>query len=299
MKKIISILLSIIMVFSCCGVMMASAAEDHLPQIYVEGLESKGVYYKEDVNMENPLFFPIDGNKLFSELLKYEPLLKEAFAKQNSDLIAAYLTEWIMVCFGDVALGKDGYTMSDKVMVPETKLIKDGDKKYTFQYDCRLGGVDIAVDLVDYIERVKADTGSDKVELVASSYGSAVVLALLNEYSPVINENVVLKDGQKDILESIDSILLCVPSAKGVDFASELFSGNIDVKPEALKESLESCSVFLTAFRTAYTVDSQCNVADSHAFKEIISKADDFSVCHHVRSTESFDTKLVELSQTA
>ena len=239
MKKIISILLSVIMVFSCCSVMMASAAEDHLPQIYVEGLESKGVYYKEDTNMENPLFFPIDGNKLFSELLKYEPLLKEAFAKQNSDLIAAYLTEWIMVCFGDVALGKDGYTMSDKVMVPETKLIKDGDKKYTFQYDCRLGGVDIAVDLVDYIERVKADTGSDKVELVASSYGSAVVLSLLNEYSPVINENVALKDGQKDILESIDSILLCVPSAKGVDFASELFSGNIDVKPEALKAFLD------------------------------------------------------------
>lgn len=239
MKKILSILLSVLMVFSCCSAMMASAASDHLPQIYVEGLESKGVYYKEDVNMENPLFFPIDGNKLFSELLKYEPLLKEAFAKQNSDLIAAYLTEWIMVCFGDVALGKDGYTMSDKVMVPETELIKDADNKYTFKYDCRLGGVDVAVELADYIERVKADSGYNEVELVASSYGSAVVLALLHEYSPTINKNAVLKDGQKDILESIDSILLCVPSAKGVDFASELFSGNIDVKPEALKAFLD------------------------------------------------------------
>ena len=239
MKKIISLLLSVLMVFSCCSAMMASAASDHLPQVYVEGLESKGIYYKEDVNMTTPLFFPIDGNKLFSELLKYEPLLKEAFTKQNSDLIAAYLTEWIMVCFGDVALGKDGYTMSDKVMVPETKLIKDGDNKYTFQYDCRLGGVDIAAELVDYIEWVKADSGAEKVELVASSYGSAVVLALLHEYSPTINENAVLKDGQEDILKSIDSILLCVPSAKGVDFASELFSGNIDVKPEALKAFLD------------------------------------------------------------
>ena len=186
MKKILSILLSVIMVFSCCGAFMASAAEDHLPQVYVEGLESKGVYYKEDTNMENPLFFPINGNKLITELLKYEPLLKEAFASQNSDLIAAYLTEWIMACFGDVALGKDGYTMSDKVMVPETKLIKDGDNKYTFQYDCRLGGVDLAAELADYIEWVKAETGSDKVELVASSYGSAVVLGLLHDYSAKI-----------------------------------------------------------------------------------------------------------------
>lgn len=238
MKKILSILLSVLMVFSCCSAMMASAASDHLPQIYVEGLESKGVYYKEDTQMENPLFFPIDGNKLFSELLKYEPLLKEAFAKQNSDLIAAYLTEWIMVCFGDVALGKDGYTMSDKVMVPETELNHWGDGKYVFKYDCRLGGVDLAVELADYIEWVKAETGADKVELVASSYGSAVVLALLNEYSPAINTNAKLVNG-KDILESIDSILLCVPSAKGVDFASELFSGNIDVKPEALKAFLD------------------------------------------------------------
>ena len=239
MKKILSILLSVLMVFSCCGAFMASAAEEHLPQVYVEGLESKGVYYKEDTNMENPLFFPINGNKLITELLKYEPLLKEAFASQNSDLIAAYLTEWMMVCFGDVALGKDGYTMSDKVMVPETELNHWGDGKYVFKYDCRLGGVDLAVELADYIEWVKAETGADKVELVASSYGSAVVLALLNEYSPAINTNAKLVNG-KDILESIDSILLCVPSAKGVDFASELFSGNIDVKPEALKAFLDN-----------------------------------------------------------
>ena len=236
MKKIIGLILSVLMVFSCCSALTATAAYDHLPQIYVEGLESKGVYYKEDTEMENPLFFPIDGNKLFSELLKYEPLLKEAFTNQDSDLITAYLTEWIMVCFGDVALGKDGFTMSDKVMVPETELIKDSNGKYTFKYDCRLGGVDIAAELAEYIEWVKEDAKADKVELVASSYGSAVVLALLNEYSPAINANAKVNT---DILESIDSILLCVPSANGVDFASELFSGKIDVKPEALKAFLD------------------------------------------------------------
>lgn len=238
MKKIISLILSLLMIFSCCGAVMASAAEPHYPQVYVEGLESKGVFYKEDTNMENPLFFPIDGNKLISELIKYEPLLKEALASQNSDLIAAYLTEWMLACFGDVALGKDGYTMSDKVMVPETELNHWGDGKYVFKYDCRLGGVDLAVELADYIEWVKRETGADKVELVASSYGSAVVLALLNEYSPAINANAKLVNG-KDILDSIDSILLCVPSANGVDFASELFSGEIDVKPEALKAFLD------------------------------------------------------------
>ena len=46
MKKIISLILSLLMIFSCCGAVMASAAEPQYPQVYVEGLESKGVFYK-------------------------------------------------------------------------------------------------------------------------------------------------------------------------------------------------------------------------------------------------------------
>lgn len=248
MKKFISLFLSLVMIFSCCGAVMASAAEEkasHLPQVYVEGLESKGVYYKEDVNQENPLFFPIDGNMMITKLTEnYEEKLKKAFLAQDSDAITAYLTDWILDCFGDIALGKDGFTMSDKVYVPETELNHWGDGKYVFKYDCRLGGVDIAAELVEYIEWVKEETGSDKVELVASSYGSAVVLGLLHDYSESIRTAVNTDTGKEydtseDILDSIDSILLCVPSANGVDFASELFSGTIDIDPVALKAFLD------------------------------------------------------------
>ena len=251
MKKLISLMLVVLMLFSCVSVATASAAYtdgEHLPQVYVEGLESKGVYYKEDKDMENPLFFPIDGNMMITKLTEnYEEKLKKAFLAQDSDAITAYLTDWIMDCFGDIALGKDGFTMSDKVYVPETELDPYGDAKagkYIFRYDCRLGGVDIAAELVEYIEDVKAATGAKKVELVASSYGSAVVLGLLHDYSAKIREAVGTENDKEyanvEILDSIDSILLCVPSANGVDFASELFSGNINVDPIALKGFLDN-----------------------------------------------------------
>ena len=230
MKKILSLILSVLMIFSCVGVATASAySDDHLPQVYVEGLESKGVYYKDDVNMENPLFFPIQADKLIGSLVKYEDRIKKAIAANNPNLLTEYVTLWMDDCFGDVALGKDGFTMSDKVMVPKTELDPYGDAKegkYVFKYDCRLGGVDIAAELVDYIEWVKSVTGSAKVELVASSYGSAVVLSLLNEYP-----------GMK---ASIDSVLLCVPSANGVSFAGELFSGHISSDPKAIKAFLDN-----------------------------------------------------------
>ena len=126
MKKLISLMLAVLMLFSCVSVATASAAYtdgEHLPQVYVEGLESKGVYYIEDKDQENPLFFPIDGNMMITKLTEnYEEKLKKAFLAQDSDAITAYLTDWIMDCFGDIALGKDGFTMSDKVYVPETEL---------------------------------------------------------------------------------------------------------------------------------------------------------------------------------
>ena len=227
MKKIISLILSVLMVFSCVGAVTASAySADHLPQIYVEGLESKGVYYKDDVNMENPLFFPIQADKLIGSLLQYEDRIKKAIAANDPNLLTEYVTLWMDDCFGDIALGNDGFTMSDKVMVPATELNKDSDKKYTFKYDCRRGGVDIAAELVEYIKWVQRDSGSKKVELVASSYGSAVVLSLLNEYP--------------EVKADLDSVLLCVPSAKGVSFAGELFSGQINSDPAALRAFLDN-----------------------------------------------------------
>ena len=226
MKKVISLILSVLMIFSCTSVAMAASYGDHLPQIYVEGLESKGVYYKDDVNMENPLFFPISADKLLGSFMQYEDRIKKAILAKEPNLLTEYVTLWMDDCFGDVALGNDGFTMSDKVMVPATELNKDSDKKYTFRYDCRLDGVDLAKELVEYIDRVKKDSGSAKVELVASSYGSSVVLAFLNEYP--------------ELLSSIDSVLLCVPSAKGVSFAGELFSGEINADPKALKAFLDN-----------------------------------------------------------
>ncbi len=227
MKKLISLILSVIMIFSCCAVMASAAQKDfgHLPQIYIEGFESKGVYYKEDVKQENPLFFPINGDMMISNLMKYEDILARAVFEKDLNLLTNYLTIWINDCFGDVALKEDGFTVSDKVYVPETELNYRGNGKYVFRYDCRLDPVDIAKELYEsYIPWVLSDCGYDRFELVASSYGSGIALALINEYP--------------DMVSKIDSLLLCVPSVNGVNFAGELFSGQVNVDAKALKNFL-------------------------------------------------------------
>lgn len=228
MKKVLSLILSLLMIFSCVSVATVSAySADHLPQIYVEGLDSKRIYYKEDTAEENPLFFPIDGNMLLTNLMKYEKYLKEAVTKKDPNLLNTYISLWMDDCFGDIALEKDGATSSEKVWLPETELNPYGDNKYVFKFDCRLDPVDIAKELYEvYIPMVQKATGSQKFELVSSSFGTSIVLALVNEY-PAVKED-------------IDSFLLCVPSVNGVNFAGELFSGNFDVDPAALKAFVET-----------------------------------------------------------
>lgn len=221
MKKFIGLILCVLTVFSCTSLAFA-ANEPVLPQIYIEGLDSKRIYYVEDTEGENPLFFPIDGEMMISNLMKYEKYLKESVYEKDPNLLTNYLCLWIDDCFGDIALGKDGFTSSEKVWLPETELNLYGNDKYVFKYDCRLDPVDIAKELYEvYIPMVQEYTGSQRFELVASSYGTGVALALINEY-PEIKEN-------------IDSLVLCVPSVNGVNFAGELFSGNVDINPEALK----------------------------------------------------------------
>lgn len=59
LKKALSIILALIMLMSCCSA-MASAYEtkDHLPQIYIEGFESKQIFHESDTERKDPPFLP-------------------------------------------------------------------------------------------------------------------------------------------------------------------------------------------------------------------------------------------------
>ena len=219
-KKSLSVLLVLLMMLSCCSaIAFAAESYNHLPQIYVEGLDSKPIYFKDDPT-KKPLFYPIDGNMIVSNFLNYKENIDLALKNSDPNLLKSYLYEWLYSCYGMTALGTDGYTMRDDVMVPETSLNYKGDGKYVFQYDTRLGPVDVAKELDEYIRWVQEDSGSKRFELAASSYGASVAIAYLHEYPKTI--------------QYIDSLVLCVPASNGITFIGELFAGKLDADPDAL-----------------------------------------------------------------
>ena len=128
-KKCISLLLALLMLVSgLSAIAFAADSYNHLPQIYVEGLDSKPIYYKDDPD-KKPLFYPIDTDMIFGNLLNYEENIRLAIENSDPNLLTAYLYEWLYSCYGMTALDKDGYTMRDDIMVPDTTLNYKGDGK--------------------------------------------------------------------------------------------------------------------------------------------------------------------------
>ena len=92
------------MIFSCTGVAMAAtdivvnipAFEtwphgDKNPIVYIDGIVSKGIYYKEDTAQEDPPFFPINGDKILGGLKKYSDILTRAVLEKDVNLLANFV----------------------------------------------------------------------------------------------------------------------------------------------------------------------------------------------------------------
>ena len=100
------------------------------------------------------------------------------------------------------------------------------DLVYAFGYDWRQSPLDCADQLNNFISYVKARTGSNKVNVVAISQGSAVTLAYLAQY------------GGSDI----NNLVFASPAWQGTSLAGDTFTGNIDIDVYAFENFMVGMS---------------------------------------------------------
>ena len=234
-SRLLSLLLALVLAVLACTPAFAARypydRDDHYTQIYVEGLVSKWVTHPDEPDVS--LFTPVDTDRLMTAFSHATTYMKEALEKGDANVAYHAMYDPLIEFFGEAALLPDGYTMQDTVTVPPTKLYEMEGNKFLFQFDARLDPVDIAKELDDYIRWVKAEgrvtqsryhnTVTDKIELIGSSYGGAVVEAYLHEYG----------------YENIDSVMLCVPTVGGVKIVSDLFTGDFSFDAKALRDTLK------------------------------------------------------------
>ena len=264
-KKIISLVMAILLIFSCCAGVIASAADyDHLPKVYVDGIGSRAVYMADDPE-KKPVFFPMNSDLLMENLKNFTKYLKDSANNLDPDIVynLAYNLMWD-TC-GNAVLDTDGITPKFNSTIDPCPLDYRGNGEYQFSYDSRLSPLDIADQLYEYIGWVIDHSGSDKIELVGSSYGTASLVACLKKHP--------------DVLEYLDSVLLCVPTVGGMEFIGELFSGQINTDAVLLKDYLgnmvgnDDLSLLLSVLYQTGTLDFIIEDALEPAIKAVLLKA--------------------------
>lgn len=187
-----------------------------MPVIYIIG--RTGIYREDGSGI-------IDENTTFmTEVVeKNGDLLAKAILTNNYTAYCDAIYKEIAEVYADYRLNNEGevengsgirWSWSNDTLTS----IQGGIYTYRFEYDARLDPCDIADDLKEYVDAIKAKTGFNKFNLVSRCLGCCIATAYLAEY------------GWKDI----NSNIMYASAAKGYDFVGELFAGKMKFNSESL-----------------------------------------------------------------
>ncbi len=291
LKKILSYVLSVIMLMSVFSALAFAAENDKndVPVIFVDGIASSDIINTETGESA----FPPSANTILSGLSgAIAPLVSSLIGKDYSSL-AGPINEAVIKIFEPASCDENGSpvypTVSDYVK-PTSQEIAE---KYTeslgytatdaiwFSYDWRLDMVTLASQLHDFIEYVLNETGAEKVNIMGFSMGTCVVMSYLHEYDYQYVENVVILAG----------------GYNGVSTCGEPFSNKIALSSEAMIRFINTMlgkdfggymlQAVIDSFYQAGVIDGVIEIAEDivsavmddlydNAFKETFAKMPGF-----------------------
>ena len=243
MKKLISLLLAALLIFSCASIAFAAESENgKTPVIVVSGMGAFPTVNNE--TGEN--VFPPSAETIIKTVLGAAPSLAASAAFNKWDLLGKYGAKPIHDLFEGMKCDENGnpvYNTSAKTFpgsAAQYDELKGGESlevsvlracadkigwenTYYFYYDWRMSALDIADDLEKTIDRAMSETKSKKVSLFAMSFGGTITSAYLYKYG---------SDKLKNVVYASSAIY-------GTDLVGELFSGNMEIGLDAIINYLE------------------------------------------------------------
>lgn len=225
MKKLLSVLLAIILVFSLSVPAFAGDYKEY-PTIYVTGAQTNDIYSADgemvsDFDLDLEAVLGEHGKDLLSEFAI--GMLTDDYKQWASDF-----HDVVVGIYGNSALDKNGEASNGSHPEKHSSTV-DVEKKsggygiwdYRFWYDWRISPMITGNELAAYIDRVIDATGAEKVNLVGRCYGANVIAA----YVATNKEHAV---------KYVDDISYYAPSIEGIDFMTALFTGEIYLDPDAV-----------------------------------------------------------------
>ena len=253
MKKIISLILAAVMLFSICSVSVGAQKSDltEYPVIVVGGYSCSQLY---DADTGEHVW-GLDMDKILEKVKEdLLPLLAGlgAMAFDNYDVFAETFGPAAIEVLEKMRCNPDGSSTYNlqlyRTTAAETnsgylaEIYPDGnfrheldmqndiiekigiDNIYNFQCDFRMGAEFCANQLRDFIKSVKEYTGKEKVNILAISHGGQVSATYLNLYGYEMD---------------VDNAVLTVPAIGGAGIAYDILANNVELDEECLLRFIE------------------------------------------------------------
>ena len=247
-KKVLSVFMAVIMLLSCMSILGAAKEAEVTPTIIIPGLFQSETYHYVDGEKETdadgvplaaPFYISISkefiGAALTNALI---PVLSMFITQQDKEQAAA---KAVAELASDLIMAKQSSDVNG-VLDPDVKPeVYDGpfstltetqqayilksfpvqeyfdlagaDYLYVFNYVSTGNMIQTANDLYDYIQFVKEDAGSDKVNLVSVSQGGSITNGLLKLY----------KEKNISISEDVNRIVFTVPALDGASLLGDAY----------------------------------------------------------------------------
>lgn len=237
MKKIIALLLTLVLTFSLCVPAFAADTTEEYdgdPIVVVRGIDFAGLVHG-------------DGSKVisFKALDIFNLILSavERGLKGEKDPLFNAVVEFGVDLFEPLACDKEGNPLHPDVHIPKFMTSADkidlsgdqwadtavglfrsiankfgGENTYLYTFDWRKSPEALAAELNEFIELVKTETGSQKVDIAACSMGGMITTAYLNYYGS----------------DSIDTLTFLSSAHNGGDIVGAAFTGDLVIDGAAL-----------------------------------------------------------------
>ncbi|MCL2508974.1 MAG: hypothetical protein FWF05_07345, partial [Oscillospiraceae bacterium] len=225
-KRVLSLFLSLVLVLLSAAPAFARAAavSTPTPVIFLAGFGTE-LYLNDGTPEEKGVLMgALNTDDIFGALGEAvgtglrDPLSALCSPSPTADVLSAFLMNWM----GPLACDENGdsvYPVSNSSRNDRGQDGFYGNRPfYEFHFDWRLDPMEIAGELRDFIQMVKEETGSEKVNLYALSFGSVICCAYLEQY------------GAQDL----ESLFLCVSAHGGLVLAEDLIVKQLAVSGKGL-----------------------------------------------------------------
>lgn len=284
-------------VTSCSFGSDGAAKGETVPTVIVPGFGQSKVYVLDEdgnyiLNGEGkpqtviPFRYELDFKKLIGKLLL--PLSCSVFT-QSDFFLSSTVYNTVADVLSPIGADENGYcaTMQEEIYEGSMKDCTEEQKSYIygevplreytsvageenlyyFSYNSFGNMLTITERLIDYIDTVKRETGSDKINLCFISLGGSIADMFLEL---CLSEDYATPEKRNEIAGSINEILFVIPAADGSMMFSDIYSGNISDEDYMLYRDIWSSMIDGYA---GYLVGLGLRILPSRVLNKVIGSA--------------------------